>query len=137
LPCAANRFLKDERLANVAFHLIVLAREEVGNGTLLARGMTRTPGKGVCIHRQAARRSHLQAVLVLRKPVSRVGKLPRDEFVYLRGLARGMHEDRLAAMYVSSVSVEGESYLQRVGCHSACSICEPIDIVRHQSGIWL
>jgi hypothetical protein len=40
-------------------------------------------------------------------------------------------------MYVTSVSVEGESYLQRVDCHSACNICEPIDIVRHQSCIWL
>ena len=112
---AAKRVLDDEKLPNVAFHLTILALEEVGKAALLgARGIARlVEGETVFIDNRLD--DHVFKLFwALWTPSFARGQISKEEFESLRGMAKGMHDDRLAAMYVAPDHPEGGELLQSV-----------------------
>jgi len=112
---AAMRVLSDESLPNIAFHLTILALEEIGKAALLgARRIARAAdAETVFIDNRLA--DHIFKLFwALWTPSFARGNVSRQEFEYLRGLARSMHDDRLAALYVEPDQHEGGALLEPV-----------------------
>jgi AbiV family abortive infection protein len=119
---AAKRVLDDEKLPNVAFHLAILAFEEIGKAALLgARGIARlVEGETVFIDNRLD--DHVFKLFwALWTPNFARGNVSKEEFESLRGMARSMHDQRLGAMYVSA---EGSEVLQNVSERRARMVLE-------------
>jgi AbiV family abortive infection protein len=130
---AAKRVLTDEQLPNVAFHLAILALEEVGKGTLVGtRAIARSADdEGVFVSNKLD--DHIFKLFwALWTPSFARGKVDQKEFESLRGLARNMHDDRLAAMYVSADASETGVPLQNISADRAQKI---IDLVEARLGM--
>jgi AbiV family abortive infection protein len=114
---AAKRVLADEKLSNVAFHLAVLALEEVGKAVLLG---TRTIAHSVedeTVFIDNRLDDHVFKLFwALWTPSFVRGNVSKEEFEKLSGMARTTHDDRLAAMYVCP---EGEGILHNVSAERA------------------
>src|ERR1700728_414746 len=88
---AAKRVLADEKLPNIAFHLAILALEEIGKGTMLgARGVVRSvQDEAVFIDNRLG--DHIFKLFwALWTPNLARGNVTREEFESLRGLARSI-----------------------------------------------
>jgi AbiV family abortive infection protein len=112
---AARRVLDDEKLPNIAFHLAILAVEEVGKAALLgARAIARSvEDETVFIDNRLG--DHIFKLFwALWTPSFARGNVSKEEFENLRRMARSMHDDRLAAMYVAPDQPEGGEVLQNV-----------------------
>lgn len=107
---AAMRVLNDEKLPNVAFHLTILALEEIGKAILLGtRGIARSVEDETVFIDNRLDDHVFKLFWALWTPSFARGNVSREEFENLRGTAQAMHEDRLAAMYVSpDQSEDGE-----------------------------
>jgi AbiV family abortive infection protein len=117
---AAKRVLDDEKLPNVAFHLAILALEEVGKAVLLgARGIAHTVEDETVFIDNRLEDHVFKLFWALWTPSFARGNLSKEEFGNLRGMARTMHDDRLAAMYVST---EGGEALHNVSEERARTI---------------
>lgn len=130
---AAKRVLADEKLPNVAFHLAILALEEIGKGTMLgARGIAKSvEDDAVFIDKRLG--DHIFKLFwALWTPSFVRGNVSKEEFESLRGLARSIHDDRLAAMYVEPDNAEGGEPLQNVTEERAQAV---IDLVETQLGM--
>lgn len=112
---AAKRVLDDEKLPNVAFHLTILALEEVGKAALLgARGIARLVEDETVFIDNRLDDHVFKLFWALWTPSFARGQISKEEFESLRGMAKGMHDDRLAAMYVAPDHPEGGELLQSV-----------------------
>jgi AbiV family abortive infection protein len=112
---AAKRVLDDEKLPNVAFHLTILALEEVGKAALLgARGIAHSVDDETVFIDNRLDDHIFKLFWALWTPNFARGNVSKEEFEGLRGMARSMHDDRLAAMYVSPDPSEGDEHLQNV-----------------------
>jgi AbiV family abortive infection protein len=112
---AARRVLDDEKLPNIAFHLAIFALEEVGKAALLgARAIARSvEDETVFIDNRLG--DHIFKLFwALWTPSFARGNVSKEEFENLRRMARSMHDDRLAAMYVAPDQPEGGEVLQNV-----------------------
>jgi AbiV family abortive infection protein len=99
---AVKRILDDEKLPNVAFHLAILALEEVGKAVLLGtRAIARTVEDETIFIDNRLDDHVFKLFWALWTPGLVRGNVSKEEFEKLRAMARTMHEDRLAAMYVS------------------------------------
>jgi AbiV family abortive infection protein len=105
---AAKRVLEEEKLPNISFHLTVLALEEIGKAALLgARHIAQsTDGETSSFDRRMDDHS-FKLFWALWAPNLARGNVSKDEFEKLRGMAKGLHEERLDAMYVSFNPDEG------------------------------
>lgn len=113
---AARRLLDDEKLPNIAFHLTLLALEEVGKAALLgARGIAHAADdESVFIDNRLD--DHIFKLFwALWTPSFARGKVSQEEFENLRGMARSMHDDRLAALYVSPDDTGSGGVIQSIG----------------------
>jgi AbiV family abortive infection protein len=121
---AAKRVLQDEQLPKIAFHLTVLALEETGKGALLgARAIVRAAENETIFIDNRLDDHPFKLFFALWTPSLAGGKdITREEFEHLRRLAKTMHEDRLAAMYVSPN--HGDSPLMDVGEKRARDLLE-------------
>ena len=109
---AAKRVLNDEKLPNVAFHLAILALEEVGKAVLLGtRDIARTVEDETVFIDNRLDDHVFKLFWALWTPGFARGNVSKEEFEKLRGMSRTMHDDRLAAMYVSP---EGGEVLNNV-----------------------
>ena len=120
---AAKRVLDDEKLPNVAFHLAILAVEEVGKAALLgARRVAQSVGdEAVSIDNRLD--DHVFKLFwALWTPSFARGNVSKKEFESLRDMARGMHDDRLAAMYVSPDATENGEVLHNISEQHARTI---------------
>jgi AbiV family abortive infection protein len=107
---AAKCVLDDEKLPNVAFHLTLLALEEVGKAALLgARGIARSVEDETVFIDNRLDDHVFKLFWALWTPNFARGKVSKDEIESLRGMVRTMHDDRLAALYVSSDHTEWSS----------------------------
>jgi AbiV family abortive infection protein len=107
---AAKRVLEAEQLPSVSFHLAILALEEIGKASLLgARSIAREIG-GETIFVDNRLDDHVFKLFwALWTPSFARGKdVKKDEFENVRGFAKRLHEDRLAAMYVTPDRHAGE-----------------------------
>lgn len=112
---AAKRVLDDEKLPNVAFHLTILALEEVGKAPLLgARGIARSVEDETVFIDNRLDDHVFKLFWALWTPSFARGQISKEEFESLRGMAKGMHDDRLAAMYVAPDHPEAGELLQNV-----------------------
>jgi AbiV family abortive infection protein len=112
---AARRILDDEKLPNIAFHLTILALEEVGKAALLgARAVARSvDDESVFIDNRLD--DHVFKLFwALWTPSFARGQVSREEFEGLRGMVKSMHDDRLAVMYVAADPPAGADPLQSV-----------------------
>src|SRR5262249_2816957 len=100
---AAKRVLQDEQLPNIAFHLTVMALEEIGKGGLLrTREIVRAVENESTFIDNRLDDHPFKLFFALWTPnLARGKEITREEFERLRDLTKTMHEDRLAAMYVS------------------------------------
>src|ERR1700722_8035206 len=104
---AAKRVLDDEKLPSVAFHLTILALEEVGKAALLgARGVAHSAEDETVFIDNRLDDHVFKLFWALWTPSFARGKVSKDEIESLRGMVRTMHDDRLAALYVSSDHTE-------------------------------
>jgi AbiV family abortive infection protein len=117
---AAKRVLQDEQLPNMT----VLALEEIGKAALLrAREIARTAENETTFIDNRLDDHSFKLFFALWTPSLARGKeIAREEFERLRGLTKTMHEDRLAAMYVSPG--HGDSPLRDVGEKRARDLLE-------------
>ena len=105
---AAKRVLDDEKLPNIAFHLTLLALEEVGKAALLgARGIAQSVDDETVFIDNRLDDHVFKLFWALWTPIFARGNVSKEEFEGLRGMARSMHDDRLAAIYVSPERPEG------------------------------
>src|ERR1700674_1661415 len=112
---AARRVLGTEKLPNIAFHLTILALEEIGKAALLgARGVARSVEDETVFIDNRLDDHVFKLFWALWTPSFARGKVSREEFENLRGLAKSMHEDRLALMYVAPDHPDGGEPLQNV-----------------------
>jgi AbiV family abortive infection protein len=112
---AAKRVLDDEKLPNIAFHLTVLALEEVGKAALLgARGIAHSVEDETVFIDNRLDDHVFKLFWALWTPNFARGRISKEEFENLRGMAKNMHDDRLAAMYVSPDQSEGGKVLQNI-----------------------
>lgn len=112
---AAKRVLDDEKLPNVAFHLTILALEEIGKAALLgARAVARSVEDETVFIDNRLDDHVFKLFWALWTPSFARGKISKEEFESLRGMAKSMHDDRLAAMYVAPDNPEGGEPLKNV-----------------------
>jgi AbiV family abortive infection protein len=112
---AAKRVLDDEKLPNIAFHLTLLALEEIGKAALLgARGIARSVEDETVFIDNRLDDHVFKLFWALWTPNFARGKVSKDDFESLRGMARSMHDDRLAALYVSPDHTGAGEALQNV-----------------------
>ena len=112
---AAKRVLYDEKLPNVAFHLTILALEEIGKAALLgARGIAHSVDDETVFIDNRLDDHVFKLFWALWTPNFARGKVSKEDFESLRGMARSMHDDRLAALYVSPDYAESGEVLQNV-----------------------
>ncbi|WP_316185799.1 MULTISPECIES: AbiV family abortive infection protein [unclassified Bradyrhizobium] len=122
---AAIRVLNDERLPNIAFHLALLALEEVGKAVLVGtRGIARTVDNETGFIDSRLDDHVFKLFWALWTPSFARGNISREEFENLRGLARGMHDERLAALYVAPDRQEGAAAIGSVSEDRARLIIE-------------
>jgi AbiV family abortive infection protein len=122
---AAKRVLTDEQLPNIAFHLAILAVEEIGKGTLIGtRGIGLTLGDEAVFIDNRVEDHIFKLFWALWTPSFARGRVEQKEFEGLRGLARSMHDERLAAMYVSPDTTETGVPLQKVTTDRAQKIID-------------
>ena len=120
---AAKRVLDGEKLPNVAFHLAILALEEVGKAALLGtRGIAHSLEVETVFIDNRLDDHVFKLFWALWTPSFARGNVSMEEFEKLRGMARGMHDDRLAAMYVSSDRPEDGEVLQNISEERARTI---------------
>jgi AbiV family abortive infection protein len=120
---AAKRVLDDEELPNVAFHLAILALEEVGKAALLgARGIAHSVEDETVFIDNRLDDHVFKLFWALWTPTFARGNVSKEEFENLRGMARSMHDDRLAAMYVSPDKTENDELLQNISEERARTI---------------
>jgi AbiV family abortive infection protein len=120
---AAMRVLNDEKLTNVAFHLTILALEEIGKATLLGtRGIARSVEDETVFIDNRLDDHVFKLFWALWTPSFARGNVSQEEFESLRGMAKGMHDDRLAAMYVSPDRPEGGELLLTVNDERARTV---------------
>jgi AbiV family abortive infection protein len=120
---AAKRVLDDEKLPNIAFHLAILALEEVGKAALFgARGIARSVEDETVFIDKRLDDHVFKLFWALWTPSFSRGNVSKEEFENLRGMARGMHDDRLAAMYVSPDQLENGEPLQAISEERARTI---------------
>jgi AbiV family abortive infection protein len=120
---AAKRVLQDEQLPNITFHLTVLALEEIGKGALLrACEIARAAQNETTFIDNRLDDHSFKLFFALWTPnLARGKEIAREEFERLHDLTKTMHEDRLAAMYVSP---GGDSPLRDVGEKRARDLLE-------------
>jgi AbiV family abortive infection protein len=112
---AAKRVLDDEKLPSVAFHLTILALEEVGKAALLGTRAIAHSVEDETVFIDNRLDDHVFKLFwALWTPSFAHGKVSKEEFEKLRGMAKGMHEDRLAAMYVSPDLPKSGEHLQTI-----------------------
>ena len=120
---AAKRVLDDEKLPNVAFHLAILALEEVGKAALLgARGIAHSVEDETVFIDNRLDDHVFKLFWALWTPSFAHGNVSKEEFENLRSMARGMHDDRLAAMYVSPARPDNGELLQNISEQRARTI---------------
>lgn len=89
-------------LPNVAFHLTIPALEEVGKAALLgARGIAHSVEDETVFIDNRLDDHVFKLFWALWTPNFARGNVSKEEFESLRGMARSMHDDRLAALYDS------------------------------------
>jgi AbiV family abortive infection protein len=112
---AADRVLDDAKLPNIAFHLTILALEEAGKAALLgARGIAQAVD-GETVFMDNRLDDHIFKLFwALWTPSFARGNVSREELENLHGLAKGMHSERLSALYVSPDPIEGSELLQNI-----------------------
>jgi AbiV family abortive infection protein len=99
---AARRVLEAERLPNIAFHLTVLALEEIAKAALVGmRAIAVSHGDDPAFAQNRMDDHVFKLFWALWTPSFARGKVSREELEGLRGMAKDLHETRLAAMYVS------------------------------------
>jgi AbiV family abortive infection protein len=99
---AARRVLEEERLPNIAFHLTVLALEEIAKAALVGmRQIAVSHGDDPTFAQNRMDDHVFKLFWALWTPSFARGKVSREELEGLRGMAKDLHETRLAAMYVS------------------------------------
>jgi AbiV family abortive infection protein len=107
--------LNDERLPNISFHLTLLALEEIGKAALIGtRAIARTVEDETVFIDNRFDDHVFKLFWALWTPSFARGNISRAEFESLRGLARNMHDDRLAALYVAPDRSEGGVHLESV-----------------------
>lgn len=112
---AAKRLLDDENLPNVAFHLTILALEEIGKAALLgARGVVHSVEDETVFIDNRLDDHVFKLFWALWTPSFARGNVSKEEIESLRGMAKSIHDDRLAAMYVSPDLPESGKLLQNV-----------------------
>ena len=112
---AAKRLLNDENLPNVAFHLTILAMEEIGKAALLgARGVAHSVEDETVFIDNRLDDHVFKLFWALWTPSFARGNVSKEEIESLRGMAKSIHDDRLAAMYVSPDLPESGELLQNV-----------------------
>jgi AbiV family abortive infection protein len=122
---AAKRVLNDEKLANVAFHLTILALEEVGKAALLgARGIAHSVEDETVFLDNRLGDHVFKLFWALWTPNFARGSVSKEEFESLRGMAKSIHDDRLAAMYVSPDCSEGGEALRNISEERARTMIE-------------
>jgi AbiV family abortive infection protein len=122
---AAKRVLDDEKLPNVAFHLAILALEEVGKAAMLGARIVAHMVDDDPVFIDNRLDDHIFKLFwALWTPSFARGKVSKEEFESLSGMARSMHDDRLAALYVSPDCPAGGEALQKVSEERARAIVE-------------
>lgn len=112
---AATRVLNDERLPNISFHLTLLALEEIGKAALIGtRAIARAVEDETAFIDNRFDDHVFKLFWALWTPSFARGNISRAEFESLRGLARNMHDDRLAALYVAPDRPERGDRLESV-----------------------
>src|SRR5262249_31865734 len=87
---AAKRVLDDEKLPNIAFHLAILALEEVGKAALLgARGVAHSVEDETDFADNRLDDHVFKLFWALWTPSFARGNVSKEEFENLRGMARG------------------------------------------------
>jgi AbiV family abortive infection protein len=125
---AATRVLNDERLPNISFHLTLLALEEIGKATLIgARAIAHTVENETVFIDNRFDDHIFKLFWALWTPSFARGNISREEFESLRGLARSMHGDRLAALYVAPDRPEGGAPLEAVSEERARMMIELVE----------
>lgn len=120
---AAKRVLADEQLPNIAFHLAILALEEIGKATLTGtRGIALSLGDEPVFINNKLDDHIFKLFWALWTPSFVRGKVLQKEFEGLRGLARTMHDERLAAMYVATDGAGTGAPLEKVSADRAQTI---------------
>lgn len=97
----AKRALDDERLPNVAYHLSVLALEEIGKSCLVGMRPFATMRKEDTTFIDSRLDDHVFKLFwALWTPSFRRGHVSKDEWDSVHGMASVIHENRLTSMYV-------------------------------------
>lgn len=98
---AAKRLLDQEPQPNIAFHLSVLALEEVGKAALIGmRHFAALQDKELAFFDNRLDDHVFKLFWALWTPGFAKGQVSKDEWESLRNVASGMHESRKSAMYV-------------------------------------
>jgi AbiV family abortive infection protein len=112
---AAKRVLDDEKLPNIGFHLTVLALEEIGKAALLGAAYIADSTEQETNYLNKRMDDHqFKLFWALWAPNLARGNVCKEDFEKLRGMAKGLHEERLDAMYVSVAPGDGNPPLQQV-----------------------
>lgn len=120
---AAKRVLDDEKLPNIAFHLAIVALEEVGKATMLGtRGIAQSVEDEAVFIDNRLDDHVFKLFWALWTPSFARGHVSKEEIEKLRGMARGMHDDRLAAMYVSPDKTENGDLRENISEERARTI---------------
>ncbi len=126
---AAKRVLADEQLPNIAFHLGILALEEIGKATLIGtRGVAVSLGDEPVFVNNKLDDHIFKLFWALWTPSFARGRVEQKEFEGLRGLARSIHDERLSAMYVATDAAETGVPLQQVSPERAGQIVDLAEV---------
>jgi AbiV family abortive infection protein len=150
---AAKLLLEEEKLPNVSFHNSVLALEEIAKANLfaIAHVARSSGGEGVNSINKRLDDHTFKLFWALWGPTFARGDVSKEKTEQLREMARGLHEQRLDAMYVSIAPGGGEAALLQVSEERARTLLglaevrltmeasrewRPIDISAHEEMRW-
>jgi len=120
---AAKRTMDDEKLPNISFHLTILALEEIGKAAVLGmRHIAQSTGDETGSFDKRLDDHQFKLFWALWAPNLARGKVEKEEFETLRGMAKHLHEERLDAMYVSIKQDDSEPALRQVSEERAKTI---------------
>jgi AbiV family abortive infection protein len=112
---AGRRVLGEEKLPGISFHLATLALEEIGKASLIgSRDVARAYDSDTTFIDNRLGDHIFKLFWALWTPSFGRKAPSREEFEQLRGLARQIHDDRLAALYVSAEDTDAPP-IQQVG----------------------
>jgi len=101
---AARRVLDEEKLPNIAYHLAAIALEEIGKGILITikyRVSQIDEERGASAGKHVE--DHVRKLFwALWTPMFVRGRVTKEEFESLRGLAQRIHRQRLRGLYVET-----------------------------------